>query len=331
MRRVAFTGAHFASGRWPLLLLWLLLALFVPVPPAHAVKVLVLVNDVPITDLDVQRRMKLQDLLGMKFRSRAQARKRALQALIDDAVLEAEARRIGLQLDDTRVEAAVRNMARNMGGMERLKAALRRKGLDMAFLRSYVRGQMIFRALAARSGRKISAKVDDAEVEKRLRRILSDPRLKGIPVWHLRQVDLPVDDVAPVMREQVLLARAVEARQIMQRYKGCNSLRKAASGIFNVKVSRVIKADPRKLPAPLKKALRQAGTKRLVGPIRTPRGIQLLAYCGAERLKPKIPDKARLRQQIRAALRQEKLGRQIEQFMKTLRRKAIIDWRVKRS
>ena len=319
-------------ARWSILLLLVLLpALLVQTQPARAVKVLALVNDLPITDLDVSRRMKLHRILGMRFRSTAQARKRALQALIDDAVLEAEARRLGMALEETQVEAAVRRMASGMGGMDKLRAVLRRNGLDMNFLRSYVRGQMIFRTLLARSGRKIDARVDDAAVNGRLHKILSDPRLKPITIWRIRQVTLPVDDVAPVMRQQLLLARAVEARQIMRRYRGCGSLRSAASGIFNVRISRVIEADPRRMPKPLRAALRKAGTRHLVGPVRAPRGIQLLALCGTRAIRPKLPDKGKLRQRIRAALQQEKIGRQVEQFMKTLRRKAIIDWRTKRS
>ncbi len=314
-----------------LALLALLLAVVALPRTAWAVKVLVVVNDVPITDFDVRQRMKLNEVLGMRFRSRAQARKRALQALVDEAVLEAEGKRRGIYPDDLAVENAIAGMARNMGGRDRLQAALRKKGLSMDFLRRYVRGQMIFRALAARSGRKIEARVSDAEVERRLRKILSDPRLKPITIWRLRQVTLPVDDVAPVMRQQLLIARAAEAQQIMQRYRGCGSLRKAADGIFNVKVSRTIEADPRKLPPQLKKALRKAGTKKIVGPIRAPNGIQLLAFCGTRTIRPKIPDKAKLRQQLRAALQQEKIGQQVEQFMKGLRRKAIIEWRTKRS
>jgi len=107
----------------------------------------------------------------------------------------------------------------------------------------------------------------------------------------------------------------------------------SASGIFNVQVSRIIEADPRKLPAPLKKALKKAGTKQLVGPIKTPQGIQLIGFCGTRTIKPTLPKgtKEKLRQQLRTAIQQEKLSRQIDQFMKKLRRKAIIEWRGKRS
>ena len=300
---------------------------------AHAIKVLAVVNDVPVTDYDVRQRMKLHRVLGMRYPSAAAARKRALQSLIDDAVLKAEARRLGMRMEETQVEAAVRNMARGMGGMGKLKSALRKQGLTMDQLREFVRSQMIFRAIAARNGFKPDVQVSEAEVERRLKKILSDPRLKPITIWRLRQALLPVEKVSPVMRDQLLLARAVEAQQIMQKYRGCGSLKKAASGIYNVQVSPIIDADPRKLPAPLKKALRKAGTKRLVGPIRTPQGIQLIGFCGTRTIKPKLPtgSKKQLRERLRASLQQEKLSRQIESFMKKLRRKAIIEWRTKRT
>ena len=327
---------HMITGRkvaWILALALCLPVLALSPRPAHAIRVLAVVNDVPVTDFDVRQRMKLHRVLGMKYPSAAVARKRALQSLIDDAVLMAEARRLGMQVEETQVEAAVRNMARGMGGMDRLKAALRKQGLTMDQLRDFIRAQIVFRAIAARNGFKPQVKVSEAEVERRLKKILSDPRLKPITIWRLRQAMLPVENVSPVMRDQLLLARAVEAQQIMRKYRGCNSLKKAASGIFNVKVSPIIDADPRKLPAPLKKALRQAGTKRLVGPIRAPGGIQLIGFCGTRTIRPKLPvgSKKQLRERLRASLQQEKLSRQVETFMKKLRRKAIIEWRTKRT
>ena len=300
------------------------------VTPAHAIKVLVLVNDTPITDYDVTQRLRLNRILGVRTPP-GKARKLALERLIDEAVLMATARSQGLKIEEVQVEAAVRRMAAGMGGMQKLRSALRKQGLTMDQLRDYVRSQMLFQALAARYGRKLSVKVTDAEVERRLRKILSDPRLRGITIWKLRQVTLPVDDVAPVMRQQLFLARAVEAQQIMRNYRGCKTLRRATKDIFNVRVSPVIQADPRKLPAPIRKAISRAGTRHLVGPIRTSKGIQLIAFCGKQTLKPKLPDKAKLRQQLRAVIQQEKLARNIRSFMKTLRHKVVIDWRTKRS
>ena len=298
--------------------------------PAYAIKVLVLVNDTPITDFDVTQRMRLNKVLGVRLPPK-QARKQALERLVDEAVLKAAARSKGIALEETQVEAALRRMARGMGGMEKLRAALRRQGLKLDHVRDYIRSQLLFQAMAIRSGRRISAKVTDEEVERRLRKILSDPRLRGVTIWKLRQVMLPVDDAAPVMRQQLFMARAVEAQQIMRDYRGCKTLRKATKDIFNVQVSGIIQADPRKLPPPIRKAISRAGTRRLVGPIRTPKGVQLLAFCGKQTLKPKIPDKAKLRQQLRNVIRQEKMARTIRGFMKTLRHKVIIDWRTKRS
>ena len=325
--------SHIGRVHWLLLLALLLPALALPPRLASAVQVLAVVNDLPVTDFDVRQRMKLHRVLGMRFPSAAAARKRALQSLIDDAVLTAEARRLGMTVEETRVEAAVRNVARGMGGMEKLKSALRRQGLSMDQLREFVRSQMIFRAIAGRKGFKPQVTVSDAEVERRLKKILTDPRMKPVTIWRLRQAVLPVEQVSPVMRDQLLMARAVEAQQIMRKYRGCATLKKAAEGIFNVKVSRVIDADPGKLPPPLKKALKRAGTKRLVGPVRAPGGIQLIGFCGTRTIRPKLPAGSRkqLRERLRAALQQEKLNRQVETFMKKLRRKAIIEWRTKRS
>ncbi len=297
------------------------LLLLLPLPatgPAHAAKVLALVNDMPVTDFDVSQRLKLNAIIGGP-----RSRKGAFRSLVNAAVLETEARKAGIAVPEQVVDKTIADMAKNMGGMARLKALLRKRGVRMGALRTYVRSTILFRSFARKMGRKLSVKVDEKEVERRYRKIINDPRLKPVTIYTLRQVDLPVENVAPAMRGQLLYARAVEARQIMQRYRGCSTLRKATSGIFNVKISRPVQADPKRLPKPLRKAISLAGTKRLIGPIRTRRGIQLIAYCGRRTITPPRPKREQVAQMVKA----EAFNRQVEKVMRELRKKAYIEYK----
>ena len=287
-------------------------------PAAQAAKVLALVNDMPVTDFDVSQRLKLNSVIGGP-----RSRKEAFRSLVNAAVLETEARKAGIGVPDRVVDKTIADMAKNMGGMDRLKALLRKRGVRMGALRTYVRSTILFRSFARKMGRKLSVKVDDKEVDRRYRKIINDPRLRPVTIYTLQQVDLPVENVAPAMRGQLLYARAVEARQIMQRYRGCGSLRRAAKGIFNVKISKPIQADPKRLPKPLVKAIRLAGTKRLIGPINTRRGIQLIAFCGRRTLTPPRPKREQVAQMVRA----EAFNREVEKVMKELRRKAYIEYK----
>lgn len=289
--------------------------------PARAAKVLVLVNDHPITDFDVKQRQRLNRLIGGP-----RDRKGALKALINDAVLITEARKLGIEIPDAQVSRALERMAKNMGGMNKLKAALRKAGVSMRVMRDYVRSTLLFQIMARRMGKTIRARVDEKEVERRYRKLLKDPRLQPVTIYELREVLLPLDAADPVMAQQLAYARLAEAQQIISRYRGCKSLRKAAGDIFNVKISRTIQADPRRMPKKLREALRKAGTRRLVGPMRAPNGIQLLALCRIRKITPPRPNKEQVRQMVRA----EAINREVERILRQLRRKAYIEYKDKK-
>ena len=290
-----------------------LLLLLAPVlsSPASAFRVLLKVNDVPITSFDVTQQLKINQVLGGP-----RSRNGALRQLVDNVVLEREARRKGIVIRDIHVDRTIDGMARNFGGLPRLKTILRKRGIRYAAFRRHVRGLLLFRAISARLGPRVNVRPSRDEIERRYRKLLADPRLKPITAWRLRQVTLPVSskgkagtvraprevlawrlrnidlpvekNVDPVMRQQLFQARAIEAQQIMRRYQGCDSIRQVASGFFNVQVSKIVPADPRLIPAPLKKAIRAAGKSKLLGPIKTKRGVRLIAFCGTARMRPTV-------------------------------------------
>ena len=311
---------HRPAPRPAALLLLVLALLFLQAPgsPAGATRVLALVNDYPVTDFDVAQRQKLSRIIGGP-----RDRKGAFRAVVNNAVLVTEAKKLGIEVSDSQVEKALQRMAKGMGGMDRLKRALSKAGVRMSTMRDYVRSTILFQLLARRMGKTIKAEVNDAEVERRYRKILADPRLKPVTVYDLREVLLPLDAADPVMRKQLAYARLAEAQQIMQRYRGCRTLRQATADIFNVRISKPIQADAARMPPRLRQAIRKAGTRRLVGPMRAPQGIQLLALCGIRNIKPPRPSK----EQVRQIVRSEAINREVERVMRQLRRKAFIEYK----
>ena len=135
---------------------------------------------------------------------------------------------------------------------------------------------------------------------------------------------LPVD-ASGVMGPQLLQARAIEAQQIAKKYSGCNSLRSASKGIFNVKLSKTIQAPADKMPAQMRKVLQDAGTKKLIGPMRVKTGVRMIAFCGATTLKPPKPP----REAIKNMLLNEKYEKVTGRIMKDLRRRAFIEYKDK--
>ncbi len=297
-----------------------------PLPAAAASQgVVVVVNDSPITSYDITQRVKLNKLLGQASGSSKTQRKRALRELINDVITRTEAKRMKIDFKKDQVDSAIERMAKGAGlSANALNDKLKRNGISEKTFRSQVEAMMVFRFLLKRR-HKVNVDVSDAEVDKRYSKITSDPRLKPITVMRIREIDLPVENVSQAMRSQLEYARAVEANQIMKRYKGCNSARKAASGIFNVKVGRIVEAPADKLPGEMRKVLRKAGTKRLIGPMRGPKGIRLIGYCGQRTIKPPKPP----REAVKNMLLNEKYQKASERVMRDLRRKAFIDYKDK--
>ena len=74
----------------------------------------------------------------------------------------------------------------------------------------------------------------------------------------------------------------------------------------------------------MKKALRQAGRRKLIGPMRVRSGIQMIAFCGTKRIEPPKVTRA----QVKAVMQNEKFGGAADRIMQGLRRKAFIDYKV---
>ncbi len=289
-------------------------------PPKNSQRVYVVVNDRPITGFDIAQRMRLNKALGRRQLSR----KGTVKELINDAVQISELKKNKVSITDRQLDGAIKNMTSSTGSTPaKLKATLRKRGVSFTALKDQIRASLALRYLMQRSGTKVG-KVDDATIDRRLRKINSDPRRQAVTVYLLRQVDLPVENINSAMGGQLLQARAVEAQQIAQRYKGCSSLRKAARGIYNVKVSKTIQADGRRLPAKMRKALRSAGQRKLLGPMRAAGGIQMIGFCGTKRIEPPKASRA----QVKSMLRAETFETAAERVLRDLRRKAFIDYKV---
>lgn len=289
--------------------------------PDH--RLLVVVNDQPITNFDVTQRMRLNQVLGYARGSEAQQRKEALEELIDDVIKSAHAKKMNIEPTDAQIDQSIEKMSKNMGTTAQgLAATLSGKGVSMTALRQYVKASIAFNWIASRQYN-IKVDVDQAEIDRRLNAFSSDPQFKPVAVYEVQEISLPVEKMDEPMLSQLLYARAVEAQQIMQRYKGCDSAKAAAEGVFNVKISKMVQAPADQIPQDMKSALEKAGTGRLIGPMRGPGGIQMIGFCGRRTLEPPRPT----REMVENLLRNEKYRRATQRVLRDLRRSAYIDYK----
>jgi peptidyl-prolyl cis-trans isomerase SurA len=295
------------------------------IPQVHSAsqRLVVVVNDYPITDFDIEQRMRLKRALGAAGGSEAQQRKAALQDLIDDVIKQVEAKRNKIEPNDQQISEAIERMAKNIGTTTQgLAETLKSNGVAINTLRQYVSASLAFNYIAT-SKYNIKVEVDPAEIDRKLASVQADPRFKPVSVYELQEISLPVEEMGEAMAAQLFQARAIEANQFMQRFQGCSNTRAAASGIFNVQITNTIQIPADQLPKEMKQALDQVGPGKLIGPMRAPEGVQIIAFCGKTVVEPPKPT----REVVESMLRNEKHDMASQRILRDLRRTAYIDYK----
>jgi peptidyl-prolyl cis-trans isomerase SurA len=271
------------------------------VAPAMAdQKVLVTVNDIPITSFDIDQRISLWKLLG----ERGGDRKKALNQLIDDIAKVEQAKKYKVEASDKEISERMSGLAKGLKTDEvGLEGKLRAQGISLAAMRQYFAAQIAFsRIVRGKYKEDFSISKADVDrklagfktqinglVEKRKQEIMKDPRMKPVTAYQILEINFPVDTGGGEMTNELMQSRAIEVNQYVSRFKGCSSARAAASGIFNVQVGKMVEANGAALPAPLKAAFDKTKPGTAIGPIRGPKGLQALGFCGTRRIVPKAP------------------------------------------
>ncbi len=315
-------------------------SLLLLVAPARAQdqRIIATVNDRPVTTLDIDQQLKLQVLLGGAAQGEGR-RKAALNAVINEVVKIEEAKRFKMNPSDRDVDARVEEVAKGLKtDRSGLETKLRAQGIGMRALRQYVMAQISFARLL-RFKYRDEVKVDEAEVDRkfaalktdinsRVQKVMADPRNKPVNVYKLMEISFPVENPNDPGANALLQSRALEANQFVARFNGCNSVRGAASGIFNVKVGKAVEADAARLPKPLKNLLDSKGPGNVYGPMRSPNGIQLVAFCGKRTVTPPKPDvRYPTRQQVTNAALNEKYKAVELKYLSKMRKNAIIEYK----
>ncbi len=302
---------------------------FSPAPSAAvSTKVVATVNDKAISAYQVRQRVKLMRVMrpAIARKSKEKQERDALQALIDDVLKSREAKKqkISLthaQLDKLMVEAP---------GIKSLADRLKSQGLSTRLVKDFIITRMSWNRIVSR--RYGEQKVNDAQVDARFQQITNEIQKQAaaatVTIYKLLPISLPIDRQAtPELTQEVARSRMIEARRLARRFKGCGAARKAARGIFNVKIGKRVPADPRRMPKQMKRALDKLGVGRaiIMGAAPDMSSIQLMAFCGRQRVSPEAPKVTRdlVKQRLQDE-RYENLGRS---YLRDLRKNAFIEYK----
>jgi peptidyl-prolyl cis-trans isomerase SurA len=299
---------------------------------AQESSVIATVNDHPVTSFDVDQRIRLLRILGQ---TAAPNRKKLANDLINDVVKIDEAKRSKIEATDKEVDERLNLVAKSLKtDRVGLEAKLKAQGVTVEAFKQYTASQMDFgRLLSAKYKEKIEA--DPSAVDKKLAALtneingkvakaMADPRMQPINVYSLLEINFPVEGGDP----QLMQSRAIEAGQYAQKFKSCSNPRGPAAGIFNVQVGKKLEADSRKLPQKLKSLFDSKGPGHAYGPMRTPKGVQVLAFCAKRVITPPKPNvKLPTRQQIENVVLNEKYDAVEQKYVALMRKNAVIEYK----
>lgn len=165
-----------------------------------------IVNDKAITNYEVDQRVRLLRLLG----NPPDIERAALDGLIEDRVVLAEAQRLGISLPEEEITAGMENFARR-GDLEldQFLGLIGQDGIDAETFRDFITAQLVWRQVVrARYGPRVQ--ITEAEIDRAL--AATSPSLRGA-----RSAQVLVSEI--VLRADTPEARA-EALALAQDLRG---------------------------------------------------------------------------------------------------------------
>ena len=261
---------HLFSAGLALLVAATSLSIIAYAPPAQASEIKYIVNDVPITSYDIQRRaafLKLQKRKGD-----------AGQEMIEQTLRVAEMKRLNIRVSDKQVDDAYARFA----GSNKLKPAqmdqiLGQAGVTSSHFKDYIRAQMGWnQALGARF-RSADGGGGSSEQDA-VRRMLQQGGAKPSATEYMLQ---QVIFVVPASERGSIAKRKREADAMRGRFNGCEQTREFAKGLLDVTVRDLGRVIAPQLPpewADEIKKLKVGGAT----PVReTDRGVEFIGVCSS--------------------------------------------------
>jgi len=244
---------------------------------AHANEIRAVVNNVPITSFDVQRRQAF-----LRLQQQGASADRAINEMIDQALRLQEMERLNVRISDDQVSDAYANFARsNNLTVAQLNDILAQSGVTRDHFRQFIRTQMGWsQVLQARAQfEQGSGQLSEQQV---VRRIIEQGGQKPSTTEYMLQ---QVIFVVPAAERGARLAqRRREAEQMRSRLQGCEGTREAARGVLDVTVRDLGRILEPQLPPDWKSHVTSTNPGASTAIRDTDRGVEFIQVCSARQV-----------------------------------------------
>jgi peptidyl-prolyl cis-trans isomerase SurA len=292
------------------------LAILLLTAAASAQQVVLLVNGVPITSLDIDQRAKFIEMSTHK----APTRQEAIDDLVNEILELREAKRYGLEPSDSDVNAAFNNIASNMGvDSQKLAQMLANGGASADTLKQRLRAQIVWGPLV-RGRYKASLEIPDSDVEAELELHKPDEKNETGYEYIMRPIIMVVPHGSP---DSAYEARKRDADALRVRFQTCADGIPFARALPEVAVRDPVNKSSADLPPALRDILDKTDVGHLTPPEQTTEGIQMFAVCSKKESKTDAP----VLKEVRDQMFEQKFGAKAKSYLADLRRQAMIEYK----
>jgi peptidyl-prolyl cis-trans isomerase SurA len=294
----------------------LAVAALVPASTANATQIVLLVNGEPITALDIEQRIKLTQLSTQK----APPRQQVIEELITEKLKIREAKRWGLEIAESDVDTALSGMAGRMRlTTEQLTAQLARSGVHVATLKHRIRADIAWPQLV-RGRYQSSLQIREKDVLTAMEAKASAEDTASYD-YTLR----PILFLVPAgSSDGFVETRKREAEALRSRFQSCEDGLAFARALKDVAVREQIVRSSVDIPAVLRKVLDGIEVGRLTAPEVTKLGVEMFAICGK---KQSTGENTVGKKRARESLMAERFEQRSKQYLKELRRGAMLEYK----
>lgn len=238
---------------------------------AAASEIKLVVNRVPITSYDIQRRAAFMKLQGKKGNLNAQAE----EEMIEQALRLAEARRIGVNIPQQAVDQAFANFARgNKMTPQQLDGIMNQSGVTSGHFKEFIRSQMGWNQVLSAWTQTEKGTTEQQAV----RKMLQQGSKPTATEYMLQQIIF----VVPAAERGKMAQRKREAEALRARFSGCDNTREFVKGLIDVTVRDLGRKVGPELPPEWAEQIKAAKIGGATAVRETERGAEFIGICSAK-------------------------------------------------
>jgi peptidyl-prolyl cis-trans isomerase SurA len=282
---------------------------FLPQSQARAQVIIATVNGDPITDIDLQERMKLLRILHQ-----APTHDAAMESLIEDQLKIEETSKYKIKASDAEIGQQIGKVAGQLKmAPDALLSALQSSGISESHFKNHFAADYGFNLLVQAYNKGVEA--SETEVRAELARD-GGKAAAGID-YKVRQVIFTIFDYSnPALTE----AKMKAAEQLRTRFTDCDSGLDLARSMDDVAIKEPLTRNSLQLSDSLKQLLDKTPAGHLTAPERTSEGIEMIAVCS----KGVSDDDTALRSAISQKLLAAEIDADAVKRLKELRSYAVV-------